>query len=71
MQIPETHYTRSGDVSIAYQVVGGGPFDVVYVPSISHVELAWSRDQHPLQSGQRDEVTHRREREPRERLRRA
>ena len=33
---------KSGDVSIAYTVVGEGPFDVVLVPSISHVELAWS-----------------------------
>jgi class 3 adenylate cyclase len=39
---PETRYARSGDVSIAYQVVGEGPFDVVFVPpSASHVELAW------------------------------
>jgi class 3 adenylate cyclase/pimeloyl-ACP methyl ester carboxylesterase len=39
---PETHYARSGDVSIAYQVMGEGPFDLVFVPgSISHVELAW------------------------------
>jgi class 3 adenylate cyclase len=40
---PETRYARSGDVSIAYQVVGDGPFDLVYVPPFaSHVELAWS-----------------------------
>jgi pimeloyl-ACP methyl ester carboxylesterase len=39
---PETRYARSGDVSIAYRVVGGGPFDVVFVPpSSSHVELGW------------------------------
>jgi hypothetical protein len=25
----ETRYARSGDVSIAYQVTGDGPFDVV------------------------------------------
>ena len=38
----ETHYARSGDVSIAYQVTGEGPFDVVHVPGfVSHVELAW------------------------------
>jgi pimeloyl-ACP methyl ester carboxylesterase len=35
-------YARSGDVSIAYQVVGDGPFDVVLVPGfLSHVELGW------------------------------
>ena len=40
---PETRYARSGDVSIAYQVVGDGPFDVVFVPGfVSHVELVWS-----------------------------
>jgi pimeloyl-ACP methyl ester carboxylesterase len=39
---PETRYARSGEVSIAYQVTGGGPFDVVNVPPfVSHVELAW------------------------------
>ena len=37
-----TRYTRSGNVHIAYQVVGDGPFDLVYVPGwVSHVELAW------------------------------
>jgi class 3 adenylate cyclase/pimeloyl-ACP methyl ester carboxylesterase len=36
----ETRYARSGDVSIAYQVLGDGPFDVVYHPgAFSHVEL--------------------------------
>ncbi|MGZ4316654.1 MAG: alpha/beta fold hydrolase, partial [Gaiellaceae bacterium] len=40
--VSETRYARSGDVSIAYRVVGEGPFDVVFVPgSGSHVELAW------------------------------
>ena len=39
---PETRYTRSGDVSIAYQVAGAGPFDLVYVPSMTHhVEMDW------------------------------
>jgi class 3 adenylate cyclase len=42
MDVTETRYASSGDVSIAYQVVGHGPFDLVYVPPwISHVELAW------------------------------
>jgi class 3 adenylate cyclase len=44
---PETRYTQSGDVNIAYQVVGEGPFDVVLVPSgPSHVELAWGMANH-------------------------
>jgi len=40
---PETRYARSGDISIAYQVVGEGPFDIVNVPGfVSHVELRWA-----------------------------
>jgi pimeloyl-ACP methyl ester carboxylesterase len=40
---PETLYTRSGDVSIAYQVTGDGPFDVVFIPPfVTHVELVWT-----------------------------
>jgi class 3 adenylate cyclase len=30
VEIPEIHYTRSGEVSIAYQVVGQGPTDIVF-----------------------------------------
>ncbi len=42
MDIPETRYARSGDVSIAYQVLGDGPYDLVRIPPyVSHVELAW------------------------------
>lgn len=40
--MPETRYAKSGDVSIAYQVVGEGEHDIVWVPGfISNVELAW------------------------------
>jgi class 3 adenylate cyclase len=42
VEIPDTRYALSGDVSIAYKVVGEGPFDVVFVASVSHVELAWT-----------------------------
>jgi len=39
---PETRYAKSGDVHIAYQVVGDGPVDLVFVPGwITHVELSW------------------------------
>lgn len=39
---PETRYAHSGDVHIAYQVVGAGPFDLVFVPGfVSNVEAAW------------------------------
>jgi class 3 adenylate cyclase len=42
MEMPETRYARSGDVAIAYQVLGDGPFDVVLTPgTVSHVELYW------------------------------
>jgi pimeloyl-ACP methyl ester carboxylesterase/class 3 adenylate cyclase len=37
---PETRYARSGDLAIAYQVIGDGPIDLVIVPGIiSHVEF--------------------------------
>jgi class 3 adenylate cyclase len=39
---PETRYARSGDLSIAYQVVGKGAYDVVAAPGfVSNVELDW------------------------------
>src|SRR5689334_21275245 len=39
---PETRYARSGAVSIAYQVVGSGPIDVVFVMGwVSHLDWAW------------------------------
>jgi len=39
---PETKYAKSGDVHIAYQVIGDGPVDLVFVPGwITHVELSW------------------------------
>jgi pimeloyl-ACP methyl ester carboxylesterase len=43
MEVPEVQYTKSGDVNIAYQVSGEGPFDLVFVPGyITHMELQWS-----------------------------
>lgn len=39
---PETRYAKSGDVSIAYQVLGDGPFDLVFAPgSVSNLEFGW------------------------------
>ena len=39
--VSEVRYARSGDVNIAYRVIGDGPFDVVFVPgTTSHVEFA-------------------------------
>jgi pimeloyl-ACP methyl ester carboxylesterase len=41
--VPATRYTRSGDVNIAYQVFGDGPFDLVCVPGfVSNIELQWA-----------------------------
>jgi len=38
----ETRYALSGDVHIAYQVTGDGPFDLVFVPGyVTHMELQW------------------------------
>src|SRR5258708_34217102 len=38
----EVRYARSGDVHIAYQVVGDGPVDLVYSPGIwSNLEIMW------------------------------
>ena len=42
MKTPRTRYARHGDVSIAYQVVGGGPPDLVFIPSwCSNLEVLW------------------------------
>ena len=42
MPTPRTRYAHSGDASIAYQVVGSGPQDLVVVNGpASHLELAW------------------------------
>src|SRR5579872_982820 len=40
-KLPETRYAQSGDVSIAYQVMGEGPIDLILVPGFfSHIEFA-------------------------------
>jgi DNA-binding SARP family transcriptional activator/pimeloyl-ACP methyl ester carboxylesterase/plasmid stabilization system protein ParE len=39
---PETRYAQSGDVRIAYQIVGDGNRDIVFVPgAMSHLDLLW------------------------------
>ena len=41
--VPETLYASCGDLSLAYQVFGDGPVDLVFVgPVVSHVELFWT-----------------------------
>jgi pimeloyl-ACP methyl ester carboxylesterase len=43
VEVPEVQYAKSGDVNIAYQVTGEGPFDLVFVPGyVTHLELHWS-----------------------------
>jgi class 3 adenylate cyclase len=38
--LPETRYALSGDVNLAYQVMGDGPVDIIMVPGfISHIEF--------------------------------
>jgi pimeloyl-ACP methyl ester carboxylesterase/DNA-binding CsgD family transcriptional regulator len=42
MASPETRYAKSGEVRIAYQVVGQGPLDLIFVPGcISNLEVHW------------------------------
>jgi class 3 adenylate cyclase len=42
MKKPRTQYAKSSGVSIAYQVFGGGPLDLVYVPGwVTHLEYTW------------------------------
>ena len=39
----ETSYASCGDLSLAYQVFGDGPIELVFVgPFVSHVELFWA-----------------------------
>lgn len=45
-QLPQTHYAKSGDLSIAYQITGAGPVDLVYVPGwVSNLDVSW---EHPV-----------------------
>ena len=39
---PETRFAKVGDVHIAYQVVGEGPIDILFVDTwVHHVEAVW------------------------------
>lgn len=43
---PQTHYAKSGDLSIAYQITGAGPVDLVYVSGwVSNLDVSW---EHPV-----------------------
>jgi class 3 adenylate cyclase/pimeloyl-ACP methyl ester carboxylesterase len=41
MDVPDIRYTRSGDVAIAYQVVGEGEGDLVLVPFLANIWSLW------------------------------
>lgn len=43
MDAPEVRYAKSGEVSIAYSVLGDGPFDLVFIAGwvLSSLEVAW------------------------------
>jgi len=43
VKVPEVQYAKSGELNIAYQVTGEGPFDLVFVPGyVTHMELQWA-----------------------------
>lgn len=43
LPVPEVRYARSGEVNIAYQVIGDGPIDLVFVMGwVSHLEAFWT-----------------------------
>ena len=40
---PKTSYAHNGDVNIAYQVIGDGPLDLLFMPAfVSHLDLYWA-----------------------------
>jgi class 3 adenylate cyclase len=48
MNPPETHYAKSGNVRIAYQVFGQGGFDLVLIPGfVSNIDLVWENPESP------------------------
>src|ERR1051325_6356246 len=42
-EVPDVQYARSGDVSIAFQVVGEGPIDLIFVPFFGNIRWAWEQ----------------------------
>jgi len=55
VEVPDVLYAKSGEVNIAYQVSGEGPFDLVFVPGyVTHLELHGRyRVSRPSSSGSR------------------
>src|ERR1700720_64574 len=45
--LPTTHYLKSDDVHIAYQVFGEGSLDLLFVPGfVSNIEAIWESPDH-------------------------
>jgi len=42
--VPKTRYAKSGELNIAYQIVGDGPFDLVYAPGWIFLVTSTVRD---------------------------
>jgi len=49
VDVPDTSYAKTTDgLSIAYQVIGSGPFDLVYTPGwVSNIDAAWDLPGYP------------------------
>ena len=43
---PEVRYARNGDVAIGFTIVGDGPNDLVYLPAVNHIDVAWENPQY-------------------------
>jgi len=40
---PKTNYTKSSEFNLAYQVIGEGPVDIIYIPGwVSNIDMMWS-----------------------------
>ena len=40
---PKTKYAKSGEINIAYQVVGEGSIDIIYIPGwVSNIDMMWT-----------------------------
>jgi hypothetical protein len=41
VEVPDVSYAQSGDVAIAYQAVGEGPTDLVFLPFLANIYTLW------------------------------
>lgn len=42
-RLPETRRAQSGDISIAYQVMGEGPIDLILVPRLFSLSSSFTK----------------------------